>query len=359
MHYDVIKASDLVNEQNSPSPVGKGTADSAAAVVSFFATFLPLLDNTNPECRRHVDGTFWFMGDLYTLLWEHAERHADDPDRRKFKIIRRGIELDADGVPIAVWSRIPSQQLRGIMEDPAMSPQLWAANYRNQPLPLDSSVSFRREWFKEYDETPDQIIRDNPGIAIVTTVDLAISEKQMSRATSRTAIVTAGYTPGGRLYVLDARAGFWGAGETLDQILGVDEMFKPRFIGIEAVAFQKAMLWVVQTEASRRGYVPPLRPLYPDGGDKDRRAFAMSNFARAHGIWVRREHHEFVDEHVRFGMPGSKNDYVDAMAYRAQFMFKPLRVLRPDDGPRNRDEALDMVEKAYGNTRPKFRSLGA
>lgn len=359
MHYDIIKCSDLVNEQNTPPPLGLGTADSAAQVHAFFGTLIPLLDLTNPRARHHIDGTNWFDGDLYCDIIEKQERHKDDPDYRKFRIIRSGIQMDEEGKPISIWRHMPREALLRAYNAPGMNPYLWAANYVNDPLPLDRATSFRREWFKEYTESPQEIIKANEGMNIAITVDLAISESQRSRDTSRTAMVCTGIAPDGNMYVLDAKAGFWSPPQVIEQLLAMDALWGPRYIGIEAVAYQKAMVYWTQMEAARRGRVPPIRPLYPDGQDKARRAFVLASFAGRYGIHVRPEHSELVIEHVKFGMPGTKNDYVDAMSYRSQDLVNPVGlraqllgdVVSAQDQGMLGSELIAMAEKHFGRRR--------
>lgn len=311
-HYDVIRCTDLVVRENVPPAAAP---EQMQRTIEWFRTTSALLDTTNPRAHRTVDGTRWHDADLYgEMLRGDTYKH--------FKKVIIGIQNDENGEPISVWGRMPKETLLRLRNE--CGSYLWAANYKNDPVPGDG-VGFRREWFKTYDKIPDII-------EIAITVDLAISDKP---GADRTAIVVAGVTPNRDLYVLATRYGRWSPYETIEHIYELDSIWNPSWVGVETTAFQKVMWYMLHEESRKRNHSLPLRKLVADQR-KDRRAFALISYAERGGIFVRPEHEELVDECCRFPA-GRHDDLVDALAYRVQDMYSSeilqAIVQRPDSVP--------------------------
>lgn len=309
MHFDVIQATDLVNEQNVPP---NASPEQMERTKEFYGTFLALLDQTNPKARRQVNGTRWHDSDLYGAL-------AEDEELRRIIV---GIPDDEDGNPIAVWDMIPAERLRRIKNDVTMTPYFWAANFKNDPLPADSAVGFRKEHFKVYET------KDLPSaLDVAITVDLAATDKKEEKR-DRSAIVVSGLSDDMDLFILDAKAGRWRAETVMEQILALwgeyGSIYGVRYIGIESVAFQKMFIyWMQERVIARTGVMPPFLKLEPRAASKEARAFPLAAFAANRGIHVRQEHMtDFVPEFLRFPV-GKHDDYVDALAYRMQNLRRP------------------------------------
>lgn len=306
-HFDIIRCSDLVIRENVPPASTKEQMD---RTLEFFRTTSALLDTTNPKAHRTVDGTRWHDGDLYgTLIRDKGYAH--------FRKIIVGIPEDRDGMPVSIWKHMTRERLIEIRGE--VGPYLWAANYRNDPVPAGDAM-FPVENFRFYDKEPE-----NLDIAI--TVDLAISDKNSA---DYTAIVVSGIDPENDLYVLHAARGRWNPYEVIELLYLLNDQYKPAYVGIESVAWQKAMLFIIEEETRRRGVWMPVKPLIPDGR-KERRAWPLAQHAQRRGIYVRREHGELIDEAVRFPA-GLHDDLVDALAYRGQDLIAPvLNVNRPPE----------------------------
>lgn len=237
------------------------------------------------------------------------------------KLILVGIKDDEHGDPIPVWDRMGVSVLRKIRDDSSTSPYFWAANYASDPLPVDAAAGYKREWFRVYED------KDRPGaLDIAITVDLAITEAKEAKAAKRdrSAIVVSGVTEDFELYILDARAGRWGPETVMDLLMGMNATWNPRYIGIEQVAYQKALrLWLHVRALEKTGSGLPLRPLLPRAQSKEARSFPLSAHAAYKGIHIRQEHTtDFLQEFLRFPI-GRHDDYVDALAYRMQDVRRP------------------------------------
>lgn len=330
-HFDRIACTDLVVRENVPPYASE---EQMLRTIEFFRTIAALLDPTNPHARRTVDGTRWEERDLYGLI-------EDDEAYERFRKIIVGIP-EKDGVPQSIWKHMSQDIL--IQKKKEAGEWLWACNYLNRPLAGRDAVRFKREWFEFYDKEPEMM-----NVAI--TVDLAISDKSTA---DRTALVVSGVTPEHHLYVLAAHAGRWTPHETVDRIFDLAAVWHPCYVGIESVAWQKAMLFIMDREMRLRNFPVPLRELKPDGR-KERRAWPLSNYAERYHIKVKESHKELIEEFVSFPV-GRHDDFVDALAYRAQDLWAPTervveriveqhRIEVPSTRKLTGDQVLAMVEK--------------
>ena len=305
-HYDVIRTSDIVNEQTVPPPAGKGTVEMMQKIIAWYGTTAVLLDTTNPRAHRTVDGTRWADGDLYGEM-------ITTNLGTSFKQILAGIKVDEKGEPIPIWRMMPKETLVKIKS--GMSGYLWAANMVNDPLPSDGITTFRREWFRFYTEAPENLY-------VAITVDPAFSDQAKNANADRSALVVSGVAPSGDLYVLAARAGRWTPRGLLDNLHALIEQWNPSWVGIESGGQQYALIDMFREDQSRSGRYVPFRELKTHGKNKIVRAMALSSHAERHGVYVRAEHEDMVNEFCRFPV-GKHDDYVDALSYRAQDLLIP------------------------------------
>jgi predicted phage terminase large subunit-like protein len=309
-HYDVIRCTDLVVKENVPP-----WADPKQQIqtIEWFRTTSALLDTTNPRAHRTVDGTRWTCDDLYGEI-------IQNPGYAHFQQIVVGIKEDEAGDPIPVWSKMPVETLKRLRAECGQA--LWAANYKNSPMP-EGANTFQRDWFKPYDTEANGWPVGETLLDVAITVDLAISDKD---GADYTAIVVSGLSPANKLYVLSAHKGRWTPYETIDRLFAMQALWNPRYVGVESVAWQKAMLYMLDQEMRTRGIVMPVRALIPDGR-KERRAWPLLNHAERFGIFVKPEHGVLVEECCRFPT-GQHDDFVDALAYRGQDLLAPYREMQ-------------------------------
>lgn len=337
-HYELIRAVDLVVEQNVPPA---GAFEQLQKVISYFRKLPFLLDTTVPRARITVDGTRWHLSDLYGVIQEEA-------GFAHYRKIVIGIQDDPQGRPLPIWVHMPQvvlERIRGVC-----LPYWWAANFMNNPI-AESALGFRQEWFRPYEDMPLPLC-EKLGLRVAITVDLAISDKA---GADRTAIVVTGISPRNDFYVLAIQAGRWTPYDTVNRLFELDAIWRPEYIGVESVAWQKAMAFILHHEAARRGRALAVRTLLPDA-NKARRAASIMNHAQAQGIYYRPEHQELVQECLRFTPAEDRghDDLVDALAYRGQDLLVPhveqiLKEARLTHAPPTPsltgDELLSMVRE--------------
>lgn len=128
----------------------------------------------------------------------------------------------------------------------------FANQYLNEIIPSDMQ-SFKREWFKYYTSLPKRI---NTFIFI----DPAISKADSADFTG-VVVVHVDYEK--RWYVEFAKRYKISPTEIVDLVFQLDERYSPAVIGIEAVAYQKALFYFINEEMRRRNVLLPLKDVTP------------------------------------------------------------------------------------------------
>ena len=173
---------------------------------------------------------------------------------------------------------------------------------------------------------------------IVICCDPAISERSTA---ARTAIVVMGMSPYQKMVLLEYWVGRQGdPAKIIDTYLGMARFWQPRCIGIEMVAFQKALEpFTMKAMAERNEYYPIIN-LKPDRKEKkEQRILSMQPFFRAGQILIQRGMTEFIEEYETFPL-GRTRDILDAMAYAVRLLTPQQVSKRP-----GLDEQLKILAK--------------
>ena len=157
---------------------------------------------------------------------------------------------------------------------------------------------------------------------IVITVDPAISERSTA---ARTAIVVSGMSPYGKLFLLDSWCGRQGdPAKIIDNIIAMALEWSPRVIGIEMIAYQKALLPYMNREMASRSRWWPIVELKPDRNSKtaekkNMRILSMVPYFKSGQIYILRGNYDFIDEYESFPN-GSTVDLLDAFSYAVRLL---------------------------------------
>lgn len=161
----------------------------------------------------------------------------------------------------SIWKeRWPTEKLLEIRSRNEMA---FEQEYMNNPLRSGQTV-FREEWLQQKVPFPPPVTE-----VVFTAVDPAISKKESA---DYTAIVTFG-VQGNLIYELESKQGRWSMEETIQQISQTYQIWMPMMIGVEDVAYQKALIEVL----NRQTHPWTIQPIKADK-DKRRRALAVTGF---------------------------------------------------------------------------------
>lgn len=316
-HYDLIICDDVVGPENIT------TKEQLDKTLQWYNQLEFLLD---PGGNQVMVGTRWHYDDLYG----HIQEHLSD----SFKVFKRGI-WDEAGEPI--WPEKFTKQMvvdlkARIEKDPKQGPALFVAQYMNEVIDEATAV-FQRKFAKPYEE--HELPED---IAITMTVDPAISDRESA---DFSAITVRAVDKDNTWWLLEA---FAKRGMSpMDLIEKVFEIYlkwkskgmEPDGVGIEYVAYQKALQFILNDEMRKRNIWMPMYELKNHRNSKEFRIKgALATRWQLGVIRIPKTYTdstgELLDQLYRFPKC-SHDDLVDSLA-----MHDEMPVMAPH--PRKRDE---------------------
>lgn len=358
-HYEVIKASDLMNTSTVPPPCGMSTVEQMKAVIAWYASTDGLLVHPKqrralcPPAHKTMDSNRWSDGD-------HAGQILrDDPKPPEeggyFRKVIRGVKRDADGSWIPTWPEvIPSEDLAKLRASPSMTAATWASNFCSDPLP-EGGMAFERKWIHTYGvgrcknidwggtcaEFHKEPARES--LVIAVTVDSAILDPATSRGiakSDRSALVTSGVEAElpKRLFVLDTVAGKWKPGDLVEKVFDVCGFWKPSWVGIEDIGAGLAIEAMFLAEMQRSDRRVPYRKIKMPGANrvasKEARIAPLHSHAQWRGIYVHEDgrHEALVEELLRFGV-AEHDDLADALGMRGVDLYSWTPSTKKEDEP--------------------------
>lgn len=289
MHFDAIIMDDLVSPENTTTP------EQMQKTLEHYQMAYSLLD---PGGLLIVVGTRYHMDDLYSRLLK------DDSFQ---KLVRPAISPDGE---ILYPKKFSKERLEALKHAQGSN---FYSQYMLTPIG-GKDVIFKREDIKTFNDK--SYIPSNVNTFI--TCDLAISQKENA---DYTVLLVSQIDENGHIYIPAMVRGRFTPQETTDHLFNLVDTWKPLKVGIESVAFQKAMIYFMRDEMHRRGKFFNIEELKADR-DKKRRAMALSPFVENGAFHVHEDLQVLIDEMVTF--PHAKHDdCVDAAAYIPQISIKP------------------------------------
>lgn len=179
----------------------------------------------------------------------------------------------------------------------------FASQYMNNPIDSENAI-FKKEYFKYYDRRPERLF-------VSMTIDPAISEKQSA---DYFAINVSGMDEHYCIYVLDTLKGHWKVAESIDNIFTMFQKWRPSCVGLETVAYQKALKsWLEEKQRGRGIYFPITELRRNTNESKEFRIKALEPFYRDglvyHAPWMKG-----LEEELLHFPKGKHDDEIDALA---------------------------------------------
>lgn len=216
----------------------------------------------------------------------------------------------------------------------------------NEIIPSDLQ-SFKKEWFRYYAEIPGKR-------HTFVFIDPALSEADTA---DYTGIVVVHVDSNNDWYIPYAQRHRLTPTELVKFVFTLNEQFRPNIIGIEEVAYQKALLYFLGEEMRRRRVVIPVKGIkYPPQKSKQTRIlslvprFEFGHVAMAQGLT------DLEIELLQFPR-SSHDDLVDALASIEYIAFPPDTKEQPLEKPHSPSDP--NYERWYiQNLDRKNRELG-
>ena len=302
-HYDLIIMDDVVNRDNI------GTADQIEKVLKRYRDCLDLLE---PHGQLIVIGTRWHDADLYGWIQEKDNNVLADYDL----MIKRAFEGDiisGEGFQ-ALWpGKFSQQELKK-----RLMAEGWAhfsAQYLNDPVP-EENATFKRDYFRYYDSS------DLKGRLLnkFLLLDPAISLKKDS---DYSAFVVVGHDEHDLIFILDLIRQRLLPSDIINTIFHLRDRWNLVDVGIEQVAFQKALAYSIREDPRFKSRPFHITELKPNERTKDQRIKGLQPLYENLKIYHNRllpANIYLEDELVRFPA-GRHDDLIDALSYASDIIF--------------------------------------
>lgn len=226
-----------------------------------------------------------------------------------------------------------------------MGSYIFANQYLNEVFP-ESDRKFKKEWFKYYDKLPDRY-------NTFAFIDPAISTQD---GADYTAITVIRVDVDGNWYLMVANRDRITPTQIINKMFEIHEQFDCQIIGVEDVAYQRALLYMLDEEMRRRGKLIPVKGIRPSP-DKSKETRIMGLIPRFEWgrIYLNRGLHEFEQELLQFPR-GKNDDMIDSCSYLEQIVFYPAKekesknVSSPHDPRYEKEYIKSLVKRANENS---------
>lgn len=195
-----------------------------------------------------------------------------------------------------------------------MGSYLFANQYQNEVIPEDEK-KFRPEWIKRYETIPSNVHH-------FAFIDPAIGQKDHHDFTG---VVVIAVDTDGLWYVKVANRYRMGPTEIVQKVFELQRNFNCKAIGVESVAYQEALIYLLSEEMRKRQKTVPVKEIKRKDISKNSRIqglvprFEWSRILLAQGLV------DLEDELGSFPR-GSFDDLLDALASLEEVVFYPQKV---------------------------------
>lgn len=187
--------------------------------------------------------------------------------------------------------------------------------YLNEIIP-EGEQDFKPEWLKRYDTLPKRY-------HTFAFIDPAIS---LSEKADYTALAVIHVSEENDWFMEVAKRSRLTATQTVNLVFQVHTLFKPQIIGIETVAYQRALMHFLDSEMRRRNQIVPVQAINrgPDKTKEMRIRGLIPRFEWSR-IFVKPGLTDFQDEYFKFPKC-PHDDILDAISSIEEIAFPPAKL---------------------------------
>jgi len=318
-HYDLIKLDDLVGKEASESDeIMKKTRD--------WYDYCESLLHHPIESEIHVVGTRWTHNDLIRKIIDSEGEYFDQVITSA--ILPNGQPLWPERFTLDVLARIRAK----------IGSWKFSCQYLNQPHDPDAT-SFNTSWIKHYRLQGDVCIGEDGSSSNIhqmrkyLTVDPAISDKDQA---CNSALVVSGVDHIRRKWLLEIVAKRMQPMTLMDHIFRMSRQWDIEVVGLESIAFQKALKFWLSQEMERRAQFVNVQELKTDTHQKKAsRIRGLQPFFEGGEVYslpagASDGFRQFHEEYEAFPV-GALVDVIDALSYAPQLWGPAEDPLAPSD----------------------------
>lgn len=345
-HYNHIVMDDMVDEKNSRTQLGRDKVD------LWRQQAMSLLD---PEGTIDAVGTRWHDDDMYGRIlgressqWSINKNVLRD-ESFNYILPKRTVTFTMHGRVHKIVSGYDRKEEETLRQEQDL--HVFMAQYFNDPISAQDA-KFKRAHLHYWNELPDPT---REPVRVTTTVDPAISDMDGS---CYSGIVTCCTNDAGDVYVAEAKRVRGDMDVLIEAVFGTVLKWGVQTVGIEDVAYQKALLKPLRVKQIESGVffaVVPLRSYKTKS--KDLRIETLVPFWTSGRILIGHDQTELREELLRY--PAAKyRDLLDALAYQMELLKLPTSrrkdprmLLSRSDAPGADLETSEFPEGSWGRTR--------
>lgn len=193
-----------------------------------------------------------------------------------------------------------------------MGSYIFANQYQNEVIPLENRT-FKLDWIKIFTACPQMT-------NTFCFIDPAIGQGSDHDFTG---VVVVKVCSQNNWYVEFAQRYKITPTELVELVFKLSVQFKPMIIGIEDVAYQKALLYMVDSESRRRGIFVPIMGVRADNQkSKEMRILGLTPRFEFGRVFLKQGMNDLMDELLKFPR-GKHDDLLDSLAYIDQIAVVP------------------------------------
>lgn len=191
---------------------------------------------------------------------------------------------------------------------------IFTNQYQNEILP-EGMQTFRKDWIRYYKALPDYKLT-------FAFIDPAIGQSEKS---DFTALAIVDVDIEGTWFLKVARRARLTVTQQLKLVFDVHQHFQPTIIGVEDVAYQHALIQLIDEEMRRRGVVIPVKAVKrgPDRSKQMRIRALVPRFEWGR-VLLAQGLHEFEAEYAKFPR-AAHDDILDAVASIEDIYYAPAK----------------------------------
>lgn len=203
-----------------------------------------------------------------------------------------------------------------------MGTYLFANQYLNEVFPAEAQ-KFKRDWLKYYSQIPDDVYH-------FAFIDPAIGT---SDENDYTGIVVVAVDCESRWFIKLAHRQRMTPSQIVNLVFEIQSKYQCMAIGIESVAYQKALIYMVAEEMHRRDVIVPLKDINsgPDKSKEQRILGLVPRFEWGH-VLLNQGMGDFEKELLQFPR-GAHDDIIDSLSQIETIVHYPQKVRKVNDEP--------------------------
>ena len=304
-HPDIIIFDDAHNRDNV------STRDQIEKVILRYKDAVDLLE---PGGQFIIIGTRWAEGDMYSWIMDR-----DNPVSRSFDIMVEKAyvgDLETGAGFQALWpQKFTQKELLTRLHDKGWYE--FSSQYLNNPVPSEDA-DFKKIWFQYYD------VEEMRGAnhSTIMTIDPAIA---LSKESDFTAMTVGGIDTFSNIFLKDFVRKRMKPDEIIDEIFRLYNLWRPRLIALETIAYQKALSYALTDEMRRRSQTLPIFEIKSQEMNKDQRIRGLQPVYMNKKIWHPKDHPltPYLEEELLTFPRGKHDDMIDSVSMLLDFLRPP------------------------------------